>query len=865
MFAAFYMCVKLNDNDILKLDVEEIEKVLYEKFSSSTDSIPTTKKSYMHIKQKNGDSARYDVNQVEEVFYEFFNDSTVIDTTIVDTTITDTTIVDTTIIVEPIDTLRPALKYRILSNSTVSLSGFDKGLFIDEDGIILEKEINVPAKVLIDGVEYTVTEIGNSVFSQCSGLIGINLPSTITSIQDSAFYDCIGLNDINIPSNVSYIGEEAFQGCTRLTGIMLPSSVKTIREWAFYGCERLEILIDNSEDKVEIGKDAFKWCKSVTFTKENTSQSDTVNSVFKFRIISDSTAEVVRDSAKLASEESVIIPNKIQIGNRSYNVVRISDSVFFNLKNLKNIVIPSSIYSLGNESFAYCSSLKNIAIPNSVTEIKDKAFYGCDSLISLTIPSSVDSIGHSAFANCRMLSRLMILQGVTIIGKNAFENCSSLTSAVLPDSLVYIEEEAFKNCSRLTTVTIPSSVTNIGARAFYGCNNLNVTIDNTRDKVTTGEQTFEGCKTIRYTKEDSSVVDTSATPLRFRRIDNSSVEVVYSSSYEMITDSVVIPSFVSMGDSVFAVTKIGYAAFIHCNMTSLFIPANVSSIKDSIIFACNNLAVINIAPENPNYSSANNIIYDKNKTILIAAASRISGEIKLDSTVTTIKHSAFYGCDSLTKITIPESVTTIDYQAFYGCKNLNAVVENSQYDIEVASNAFADCKSVVFTKDDPSVVNATDTNVKFLILSDSTAEVTNCTKTQMYGAITVPEKVRIDKKVYTVVRIGNSAFENCSLMTSIEIPETIASIGDNAFYFCTGMSKINIPEAVTSIGETAFSDCSNLTKLELSGNVTSIGIQAFAYCKKLDLVINNLEENIEIGANAFHDCKSVKFATENKE
>jgi hypothetical protein len=72
---------------------------------------------------------------------------------------------------------------------------------------------------------------------------------------------------VKIPSSVETIGESAFVDCTSLTNLELSSSVKTIGVMAFYGCENLDLVIDNSEDNVEVRPQAFQDCKSVTWKK----------------------------------------------------------------------------------------------------------------------------------------------------------------------------------------------------------------------------------------------------------------------------------------------------------------------------------------------------------------------------------------------------------------------------------------------------------------------------------------------------------------------------------------------------------------------------------------------------------------------
>ena len=107
----------------------------------------------------------------------------------------------------------------------------------------------------------------------------------------------------------------------------------------------------------------------------------------------------------------------------------ICNCAFFCCRSLSDIVIPSSVTSIGNRAFLSCLSLSKIVIPSSVTSIGDSAFFCCRSLSDIVIPSSVTSIGVSAFRCCDSLSKIVISSSVTSIGKGAFCYCK------FPDNL----------------------------------------------------------------------------------------------------------------------------------------------------------------------------------------------------------------------------------------------------------------------------------------------------------------------------------------------------------------------------------------------------------------------------------------------
>lgn len=122
--------------------------------------------------------------------------------------------------------------------------------------------------------------------------------------------------------------------------------------------------------------------------------------------------------------------------------------------------------------------------------------------------------------------------------------------------------------------------------------------------------------------------------------------------------------------------------------------------------------------------------------------------------------------------------------------------------------------------------------IVFITTSANTVAVTSKT-TQYTGSITIPSSVVYSAVTYNVTSIGNYAFQSCTGLTSITIPNSVTLIGDLAFQSCTGLSSITIPSSVTSIGSNAFSLCDHLTSVSIPSSVTSIGEVAFTGCSSL--------------------------------
>ena len=547
-----------------------------------------------------------------------------------------------------------------------------------------------------------VTSIGKDAFYGCESLTSITIPDSVTSIGERAFAYCKSLTSITIPNSVTSIGDYAFQYCTGLTSITIPNSVTSIGRGVFHGCESLtDITIPNSV--TSIGDSSFYKCTSLTNITIPNSVTYIGEAAFKYCT---SLTEIVvsQNNAYYASSDGVLFDKELNrliqypIGNErnSYiildSVTSIGGGAFEGCESLTSITIPDSVTSIGKDAFSYCTGLTSITIPDSVTSIGRGVFRGCESLTDITIPNSVTSIGDYAFQYCTGLTSITIPNSVTSIGEAAFSRCTSLTDITIPDSMTSIGEAAFCYCKSLTSITIPNSVTSIGYEAFAECTSLtNITIP---DSVTSiGNSAFYYCESLTSITIPDSV--TSIGDYAFRYC-------------ESLTSITIPDSVTSIGEAAFScctsltsitipdsVTSIGDWAFKYCTgLTNITIPDSVTSIGDYAFYDCESLTEIVVSQNNAYYASSDGVLFDKelNRLIQYPIGNERNSYIILDS-VTSIGKYAFYGCESLTSITIPDSVTSIGNEAFYCCKSLtNITIPDSV--TSIGDYAFSDCTNL---------------------------------------------------------------------------------------------------------------------------------------------------------------------------
>ena len=149
--------------------------------------------------------------------------------------------------------------------------------------------------------------------------------------------------------------------------------------------------------------------------------------------------------------------------------------------------------TLKSYSFWECSQLKQIIIPSGVQTIGNNAFNGCSALTGVTLSNTVTTIGESAFRRCYTLKSIALPNTVTSVGEYAFAYCTSLTGATLSTSLEAIPQGMFHSATTLSSITIPSSVSRISGSAFYACSGLTGTLTLPNSVTLIGSQTFAYC------------------------------------------------------------------------------------------------------------------------------------------------------------------------------------------------------------------------------------------------------------------------------------------------------------------------------------------------------------------------------------
>ena len=262
--------------------------------------------------------------------------------------------------------------------------------------------------------------LGDYMFSGCSALTSLILPSSVTKIGNYAFEHLVTLTSLIIPSNVTEIGNSAFVNCRGLTSMKIPSSVTNIGDCAFLNCSGLTSLVISS-GVTKIGDSAFSNCSGLT---------------------------------------SLVIPS---------GVTEIGYHAFENCSGLISLVISSGV--IDGSAFKNCSGLTSLIISSGVTKIGGSAFKNCSGLTSLVIPSSVTEIGWYAFENCRGLTSIYVYaEDIYTSGLVAFAGCDKNNCKVyVPKGtydyyIKYSDFRYFKNIEEFDATGIDNVITPFHAK-----------------------------------------------------------------------------------------------------------------------------------------------------------------------------------------------------------------------------------------------------------------------------------------------------------------------------------------------------------------------------------------------------------------
>ena len=753
-------------------------------------------------------------------------------------------------------------------------------------------------------IPHSVTSIGSSAFGDCTNLTSIEIPNSVTSIGSSAFGDCTNLTSIEIPNSVTSIEGYVFYACSGLTSIDIPNSVTSIGDAAFYNCSGLKSLIVLAENPPTIGDDAFyRVSKGIpVYVPCGSVEAYTAAHWGGFRTFVGLCAGEITVTANPAEGGTVTGGGYYENGTTFTITATAAPGYSFINWTKDGIGVPYpetySFYVTGDAFYvatfaqgtnitfadanvkALCvanwdtdgdgelSYVEAAAVTDLGTVFKNKsnittfdelqyfvgltsigsAFRNCSGLTSIKIPNSVTSIGGSAFYQCTGLTSIEIPNSVTSIGNYAFYYCNGLISIEIPNSVTSIGEWAFEHCIGLTSIDIPNSVTSIGDHAFYYCSGL-TSIEIPNSVTSIGSSTFSSCSGLTSIKIPNSV--TSIGEWAFNNCNVLTSVIVLADNPPTISNNAFspanlgIPVYVPCG-KVEAYTTIhwgGFGNFVGLcagEITVMSNPVEGGTVMGGGYYEISTTFTLS-ATANPGYSFINwtkdgvGVSNSETYSFYVAGDDSYVANFIQGTNITfadaNVKNICVTNWDT-------DGDGELSYSEAAAVTDLGSVFRNNS-DITIFDELqyFVGLTSISTGSGFNNCSSLTSIEIPNSVIYIGSSAFYNCSSLTSIG---IPN---------SVTSIGSTAFKNCSSLTSIEIPTSVSSIGYSAFENCSGLTSIEIPNSVLSIGSSAFYGCSSLTSIEIPNSVTSIGNSAFSGC-------TNLEQIIVASGNTVYDSRN---------
>lgn len=337
---------------------------------------------------------------------------------------------------------------------------------------------------------------------------------------------------------------------------------------------------------------------------------------------------------------------------------------------------------------------------------------------------------------------------------------------------------------------------------------------------------------------------------------------------------------------------IGGSAFFGCSaLESIYVTDKVEYIGTSAFEGCESLTSIKVSSDNRVYYAKSGVLFHKkNKSLIAYPAGKTGTDYSVPQGILSVADSAFAGCEGLVSVSLPDGLQSIGDEAFSDCcwlvsvnlpDGLQSIGSQAFSDcrilaslslpdslLSIGSQAFYGCSSLksievtaenpVFAVIDGALIDKEDktlivypagrTETEYSVAQDiqtlAAYAFQNCTA---LTSVNLPDSLQA---------VGNGAFTGCSSLTSVSLPDTVQSIGNSAFKNCTSLASVSLPDGLATMDSSVFENCTSLTSVSLPGNLQYIGYYTFQNCSALTSV--GIPDGLtSINMKAFKDCTSL--------
>ncbi len=598
---------------------------------------------------------------------------------------------------------------------------------------------------------------------------------------------------VSIPDDVREIGEEAFAGNDNIIKVNIGGKVKSIGYRAFADCDSLRtIAVGDSVE--EIGTAAFSNNKELTNVTLGTQVRKVGNGVF--------------------AGCSQLADLSVSAGN---TFLMYSNGVLYDSEQTK-------VYALmpACERGAY-------TLPGTVTEIAGYAFWGNPYLEKVTLGSGLNEVSAYAFSNCINLKEVDIPLTVRGIGAKAFEDCVNLSSVILPDSMAVINSTAFDGCPNVNFTATPGTYGAEFVAALQKSEVEEVEYEDVQDAEVVdadkiSNEAGTGDTDTDNTMQPDAGADTTPTPDTDL---NTNAGQEATPSPGLVTETEIINNKTLLGES--SIVSGRAVVFIDNRQSSVLSGGqqtgriDLSNIGNGV--AETEQSNISQMSEGENFGSllADNAQKGKDfPKYTVVGGTKIASqafyqnselsEYTIEEGITEIGEFAF-ARSGLTSVTIPEGVTKIGYGAFYHCEKLSEVILPDSV-TEIDLYAFDQT---------PWVTDMKTATYPYLIAGDGIL----IAYAGNDSVINIPDGVK---------QIGPGVFKEHMGIIAVNIPDTVEIICEEAFMNCRNLKTVNGGRSLVKVKDRAFMNCP-LSQVVIPASMQEVGLGAYALVNGTDTVV----------------------------
>lgn len=719
-------------------------------------------------------------------------------------------------------------------------------------------DVTVPEIITYNGKSYTVAELG-SVFSNNQTLKKVTLPKSSISLNHT-FYKCTLLSEIVNTEQIKRCENLTFSNCSSLKSIDL-SNCESLGCGDFEDCKNLQSV--NLRKCTYINSYAFRGCSSLQSVGDISNCTTIGEEAFHF----------------CSSLKSIDISSCNSLEDRLFAIC----------SNLEEVKLSKQLAKIGSNVFNGCSNLKSIDL-SYCTSIGEYAFNECRSITAVGSIASFSSIQRYAFYNCVNLSDID-LSNCTFVGENAFYNCAKLSSINLSKCKLF-ETNAFAYCEGLREVDL-SSCSSLAEGFFKGCSNLKA-IKGIENFTTIPAYAFEGtgietlslplCTTIQKGAFKKCIQLKSVNLPKCETIEGYKTEYYEEEGAFWGCDNLLkvdLPNCTNIGEITFCSCSklksinipvcqtIDKEAFAYCgNLNEVSLPNTIQKLgykcfngNTTLTLYAKNVPALDRYPGN--MAETDTLALGKNVLIIVPEES-LAAYQAADVWNTMSERIFPLGTQFNYDVEATAQASTSGLQKAIGEKNLRSVVtlkvkgSINSYDIMVMRNKM----------DNLHYLDLADADVKSNTYHYYTGY---CTQDDILGPHTFADLDKlITVKLPKSVKYIDQAFNNCSQLRSVEMPENLICIGDTvdwtfwednvgAFRNCTNLEGI-IFHNCERIGRYAFNQCTSLQEITLPKNLKHVGSYAFSQCSQLkDIILPSEVETISYHAFEYCNLESIQF------